>query len=394
MFDMEIDGQALHDSLPRGQSGCSLRLKGQILVARMPSGEVLKLPLREAELQRGGVGGTEWVFSSTVAGGPTFVTKNGDLGRAANLAWPRLGQGGVQKQAAKRQRLSTFQKVALAGATAVVLSLLGAVLLVGPLARVVLRFVPRSSDVRIGQTAYSHAVQQISWGDGLSEAAAIREPVQAVLDRVTAAIPACPFNFRVTVCRSSMLNASALPGGEILVTTRMLTSLTSAEELAALLAHEVNHVLRRHGMELTIKMAGLRFLLHMVSGGHVAAGLASGVWGAVTLMEQVRDKESEADRLAVRLLADARLDPKALISMFDRLATTEPRLPDNFTNSPPGKFLEKLNSHLQLAERAVDVQAEMAKIPSVAPELITIDYSALVKAVLADQAAPPTKSEE
>jgi beta-barrel assembly-enhancing protease len=390
---MEIDAQALHESLPRGQSECSLQLKGQVLVARMPSGEVLKHHLRDTELQRGGVGGTDWVFASTVPGGPTFITKNGDLVRAAKLVWPRARQGG-QSQASHGRRLTTFQKVALAGAVTVVLSLVGAILLVGPLARVALRFVPRSTDIRIGQTAYPHAVQQIGWGAGVIDDAAIRESVQDVLDRVTAAVPFRPFHFRVTICRSPMLNAFALPGGEILVTTRMLTSLGSAEELAAVLAHEVNHILRRHGMELTIKMSGLRFLVHMASGGHFATGMATSVWGAVTVMEQARGKESEADRLAVHLLVDAGVDPKALLSMFDRLAAEEPRLPAELAKNHSAKFFEKMRSHPQLAERGLDVEQEIAKSPAVTAQPFDIDYPALVKAVLADESTMRPKRSE
>jgi beta-barrel assembly-enhancing protease len=388
---MEIDGQALHESLPRGQSDCSLQLKGQVLVARMPNGEILKLPLHEAELQRGGVGGSEWVFSSTTAGGPTFITKNGDLYRAAMLVWPRARVGGAQARRSQAGRLSTFQKVVLGVVAALLLSLIGALLLVGPLARVALRFVPRSSDIRIGQTAYPHAIRQIGWGDGAIEQADIREPVQSVLERVTAALPPPPFNFRVTVCRSPLPNAFALPGGEILVTTGLLASLASADELAAVLAHEVNHILRRHTMELTIKSSGLRFLVHMASGGHLAVGMAGSVWGAVTLMEKARDKESEADRLAVRLLVDAGVDPRAMLDLFGRLAAAEPRLPEDCANTRSGKFFKKLRSHPQLAQRGLDVENEIAKTPAPVIVPFDIDYPALVTAVLAHEATARPK---
>jgi beta-barrel assembly-enhancing protease len=380
LTDLTIDGEVRHDSLPGGKSDCSLALSGRVLVARLPSGEVLKLDLRRAEFLRGGSDGSDFVFASTVLGGPTFVSKNADLYRAAMLACPNLRVHTGARATEHVRRLSTFQRVALGLATAVVLSVLGAILLVGPLAGVALRLVPRWVDVQIGKAAYPNAVMQVGLGWGVREEAAIREPVQAVLDRLLAAVPNNPYTFHVTVCNSPMLNAFALPGGEVLITTHMLTSLESADELAAVLAHEVSHVLRRHAIEMTIKASGVRFLVHVASGGHVAMGIATSVWGAVTVMGESRDKEGEADRYAVHLLIDAGLDPKTLLSMFGKLAAEDPPALEA-ASGPSATFFEKMRSHPHIAQRIADVEEEIARSPVVSPMPIEVDYPALVKAV-------------
>jgi beta-barrel assembly-enhancing protease len=379
--DLEIDGEALDDSLPRGRSECALRLSGRVLVARLPSGEILKLDLRRAEFLRGGPDGSDFVFASTVLGGPTFISRNADLYRAAMLVWPHASAHAVGRTSARVRRLSTFQWATLGVAAAIVVAVLGAILLVGPLARVALRFIPRSVDVELGQAAYPHAVKQIGLGSGVRDEPSIREPVQAVLDRLATAIPRSPFNFHVTVCDSPTLNAFALPGGEVVITTRMLLVLESAEELAAVLAHEMSHVLRRHTMEMTIKASGVRFLVHVVSGGHLAMGIATNVWGAVTVMGQARDKEGEADRQAVHVLVDAGVDPKALLSMFGKLAAEEAHVPEQAGSAPPAKLIEKLRTHPQMAQRMVDVEEEIGRCREASPQPFGVDYPALVTAV-------------
>jgi beta-barrel assembly-enhancing protease len=383
-LELMINGRAFHPSLPGGESDCALRLSGRFLVARMPSGEVLKLDLHRAAFQRGGPEGADFVYSSTAPEGPTFVSHDPELHRAAMQVWPS-GRRAAEPRSAKltgSARLSRYHIAMLAVAASVVGLVLGALLLTGPLARVVLRFVPRSVDVSIGDAAYPHVQKKIG---GLREEAAVREPVQAVLDRLVEAVPNLPFHFRVAVCDSPMLNAFALPGGQIVITTRMLAALQSAEELAGVLAHEMNHVLGRHSMEMTIRASGIRFLVHILSGGHLAVGIAASVWSVVGVMGYSREKERDADRNAVRLLVGAGIDPKALLPMFKKLLEEEKR-----HEGPPSadrKLMEKFRTHPETADRIADVESEIVAASPVTPQPLAVDYGALVRMLQAEERA-------
>jgi beta-barrel assembly-enhancing protease len=385
----EINGQVLHESLPRGASACSLALAGRMLVARLRNGDVMKLDIRQVEIHRGGAGGSQFVYTSTLMGGPTFVTDDVELQRAVSAALPR-GHERRQVGAASpgRRRLSGFQKVALT----VVASLLGlvvlAVILVGPLVHLTLRFVPRTVDNGIGTKAFPHVLRQIGMGTPAIEQASIREPVQTVLDRLTAAVPNNPFFFRVAICRSPMVNAFALPGGQIVVTTGMLAMLESGDELAGVLAHEMNHVLFRHTMEMTIRASGLRFLVYALSQDHPLVGMTTSVWSAVGLMSMSRDKETQADREAVRLLASASIDPKAMVPPFKRLQTEEAKVMAAM-KAEDRKLFERLSSHPEMGKRIADMEAAAASAPALAAaQPMDIDYAALVKAVQALEAEP------
>ena len=390
MQEHQINGRVLHESLPRGASACSLRLAGRTLVARLPNGDAMKMDLRDAEVHRSGTEGREFVYRSALMGGPTFVTEDADLCRAISLASSSGPERALARMASTgKPRLSPSHKLVLVVLSSVLAMVLIAVLLVGPLVRVTLRFVPRTVDSRIGEAAYPHIVRQLGSDGRAIDEASVLEPVQTVLDRLTAAVPNNPFFFRAAVCQSPLVNAFALPGGRIIVTTGMLTSLASAEELAAVLAHEMNHVLLRHTMQMTIRASGLRFVVYALSRDHPVAGIATSVWSAVGLMSMSREKESQADRRAVHLLADASVDPKAMVPMLERLRRAEGRRLHDAQGSASGKLFEKLRSHPHLSQRIADVEAEIAGTPlTAAPQPIDMDYGALVKAVQALQAEP------
>jgi beta-barrel assembly-enhancing protease len=390
LLGSDINGHALHPSLPGGESDCHLKLRGQTLVAEMPSGEVLQLDLRRAELRRSGQGKQELVCAGTSPEAATFITRDPTLQAAVMHAWPAPTAANAKHA---RRRLTRFQIVVAAFASMVVLSVLGAVLLTGPCARMVLRLVPRSVDQTIGREALPHILARLGGGKrSPTTDADIQGPVEAVLDRLVAAEPTSPFQFHVTVCESPFFNAFALPGGEIVVTSGLLTSLGSSEELAAVLAHEMNHVLARHTMEMTIRASGARFLVHALSGGHLAIGIASSVWSAIGVMAYSRDKEGEADRLAVPLLVRADIDPHAMLRLFEKMAADEASSGLSVPDTATGQLLDKMRSHPQTAERIAQVSAMLASAPTVVPQPLPIDYPALAEAVRNRTARPTLPS--
>ena len=81
--------------------------------------------------------------------------------------------------------------------------------------------------------------------------------VQEMTHRLTEAIPENPYTFEITVVKSDVVNAFALPGGYIVVFTGLMKKAESPEEVSGVLAHELNHVLQRHGLERIVKQLGL-----------------------------------------------------------------------------------------------------------------------------------------
>jgi predicted Zn-dependent protease len=139
------------------------------------------------------------------------------------------------------------------------------------------------------------------------------------------------------VLRDPSPNAFALPNGHIYVHTGMLARLRDEDQLAALLAHEINHVAGHHGIvdhRATRKTAIAGMVLGGLGGwgGVIAVGLQASVYGFS------RDLEQEADDRAATVLLDSRYDPHALPDVFDILGHDyeglQPRVPTIWSTHP------------------------------------------------------------
>jgi predicted Zn-dependent protease len=140
------------------------------------------------------------------------------------------------------------------------------------------------------------------------------------------------------VLRDPSPNAFALPNGHVYVHTGMLARLRDEDQLAGLLAHEINHVAGHHGIvdhRATRGAAIAGMVLAGVGGGWgslISIGLQTSVYGFG------RDLEQEADDRAVQVLSSSRYDPHALPELFAILGTDyeglEPRVPAIWSTHP------------------------------------------------------------
>lgn len=127
-------------------------------------------------------------------------------------------------------------------------------------------------------------------------------------------------SLRFTVVKSEEINAFALPNGHIVVFSGILDNMESADELAALLGHEVTHVNARHSTKMLCRnLAGymlVSLLFSDVNG--VMAVLAENAQQLHSLSYS-RNFEQEADEQGLRILVDNHVDPRGMIQLFERL---------------------------------------------------------------------------
>lgn len=127
--------------------------------------------------------------------------------------------------------------------------------------------------------------------------------------------------YTFTVLDSPIVNAFALPGGYVYVTRGLLALAGNEAELAGVLAHEIGHVVARHGAERhgqsTIAGLGVA-LLGVLTESEAVAQI--GQVGAMALIQGYsREQEFESDTLGVRYLSRAGFDPNAMSSFLSRL---------------------------------------------------------------------------
>jgi predicted Zn-dependent protease len=183
----------------------------------------------------------------------------------------------------------------------------------------------------------------ISWeekmGDSAAEALAPPDkrcgkpdrlkPIQQIVSTLTAPLPRQPYRLRVIVVNEPGLNAFALPGGTIVVLRRLLEKTDTPEELAGVLAHELQHVLKRHTTRAVLQQASSAGLIAAVTGdasGAMAFGLNSA--RIVGELRYSRQNEEEADVEGMKMILEAGIDPAGMIRFYERLEKEGPGLPD------------------------------------------------------------------
>ncbi len=170
------------------------------------------------------------------------------------------------------------------------------------------------------------------------------------------------FAWEVMLGRDRSINAFALPGGYLGLHLGLVGAVTSRDELASVLAHELSHVTQRHISRLITKQSqqapwllGAMILGALAAAKNPNAANAVIVGGqAVAAQNQLnfsRDMEREADRVGYGILVQAGFDPNGFVSMFDKLGQSS-RLNDS------GAF-PYLRSHPLTTERLADMQSRL-----------------------------------
>lgn len=131
-----------------------------------------------------------------------------------------------------------------------------------------------------------------------------------------------PYHF--TVIDSTEVNAFALPGGYVYVTTGILQKMHDEAELGAVLGHEIGHVVQRHALKLVqrqmVLQLGLAVLMDLV--GQDKADLVrvgGGMSGNLLLLRNSREAELQADEEGLKNTSRAGLDPSAMIGVQEML---------------------------------------------------------------------------
>lgn len=149
------------------------------------------------------------------------------------------------------------------------------------------------------------------------------------------------FQFQL-LAEPDILNAFALPGGQVYVTTGLLNRLTTEGEVAAVLAHQVAHVLQRDAI---IKLAA-----DMEETGLTGADAAAMMPSQLVGLRFTTAQETAADTRAVKLLGDTGYSPKALLGLLKVLSTAY----------YAGAEVEYFTTHPNAANRVQNIQAAIA----------------------------------
>ncbi len=146
------------------------------------------------------------------------------------------------------------------------------------------------------------------------------EKTNALIQTLVSPVGTVPYTFRLSIIDKPILNALALPGGHIIIFRGLLESTETPEELTGVLAHEIQHVLQRHGMRLLVQNMTLGLIIGALTGD--VSGIMTFVLEGAHVLQTLsysRSAEEEADREGMALVLAANINPDGMVSFFEYL---------------------------------------------------------------------------
>ncbi len=155
----------------------------------------------------------------------------------------------------------------------------------------------------------------------------------------------------VRVYDMPLVNAFAMAGERVVLTSGLIAAAQSADEVAGVLAHELGHVKAHHPEEQLVRVFGLQLIISALWGGTgMADALAQG--GALlAVLRYTRSAEREADAIAIELMEKAKIDPRGLAAFFETLKKSQ----GGDTGSETDQVTDLLRTHPGLDERIAEI---------------------------------------
>jgi len=190
-------------------------------------------------------------------------------------------------------------------------------------APVIAAMMPMSMEDRMGRTAIEQVTMLFGGMKGSSELTCRDPDGVRALETLTArlkAVDESDYAFKVRVLDIPIPNAFAAPGGYVVIFAGLLDLAESPDELAGVLAHEMNHVTHRHATANLVRSIGLQaFIIPLITGGTVTSDVLNGIGEMAVRASYSRDAEADADRGAVELMNKAGLKAASFTDLLLRI---------------------------------------------------------------------------
>jgi predicted Zn-dependent protease len=223
---------------------------------------------------------------------------------------------------------------------------------------------------QVAAEAYAKLKADASRQGVLNKDQAMLQRVRAVAGRLEAQTgvfraDAPGWKWEVNVISSNELNAFCMPGGKIMVYSGLINQLRLTDnEIAIVLGHEIAHALREHSREHVSQAIAAQTVIGggaaLFGLGQGSAAVANAGYEALIATRFSRGDETEADRIGLELAARAGYDPRAGITMWQKMIQA------NSGGHPP----EFLSSHPTDSSRIAQIQA---LLPTVMPLYVAAD---------------------
>lgn len=162
--------------------------------------------------------------------------------------------------------------------------------------------------------------------------------IQALGNQLATHAPGTRYSYQFKIVDDKNINAFALPGGFIYVTSALIGAAQTEPQLAAIIAHEIGHVVLRHGTQQVSKAysdENPNYNRSRVSVGNVLSELDIGIEPDSIVLKYSPEAERQTDVVATQILYDTGFDPRQMTLAFQKLNKEPSNLTADFFASHP-----------------------------------------------------------
>ena len=187
--------------------------------------------------------------------------------------------------------------------------------------------------------------------------------LQGTVDFLKQSLPGNPYELKVYVLPVEQVNALALPGGPIVIFEGLIDKAESPEELAGVLAHEIQHILLRHSTRGILRNLAKSMLVTLFLGdvNSVMEGIVQ-LAGQLETLGLSREMEAEADQKGMELILAANIDPHGMIRIFKKLMQedfSQKKLPKGKPVSEENDLSSYFSTHPSSQNRLARLEKQM-----------------------------------
>ncbi|MBZ5706193.1 MAG: M48 family metalloprotease [Acidobacteriia bacterium] len=229
-------------------------------------------------------------------------------------------------------------------------------------------------EVQAGQQAAAQIPKQLPL---LPDSSPITQYVQHLGHELAAHAPGEQWPYSFHVVNQKDINAFALPGGPVYVNLGTIQAADNEAELAGVIAHEISHVVQRHGTRAASKQMAAQLPLAILGGimGRGALsqmaqlGLSFGVGSY--FLKNSRQSEKEADLLGADIMYDTGFNPQAMAQFFEKIQSQGgSRAPQFFSDHPdPGNRVEYVSAEVDTLPRKQQYRSDSDEFRQIKQEV-------------------------
>lgn len=244
--------------------------------------------------------------------------------------------------------------------------------------------VSQQQEVQLGQQESAQIQQQLP----LVQDPLINQYVTSLGNQIASHTSRSDLQWQFYVVNTDVVNAFALPGGIIYVNRGVLERADRMDELAGVMGHEIEHVVRRHSVKQMEQMQGANVgvaLACTLTGvcNNQAAAAAINVGGTAIFAKFSRTDEQQADEGGFHNVMNAGISPEGMLTFFQKLLAEEQQ---GGSNSAASSWFA---DHPGTQDRIQDIQRMLAQVPPSTLRSLTTDTPAFQQMKRRVMSLPP-----